>query len=128
VRKLELGAVEEAPPDARACWGAVATIRDGRWDIPHAQQDIVGDLEAREQLAEVMNGGAFRDAEMTERRLARERLFPVGARVVVLERRELVVLVAMARATDNAVKITAYIRKPKRVAARVSLPRIARRK
>lgn len=128
MRKLELGAIEEAPPDARACWGAVASIRNGRWDIPHVQQDIVGAPDAREELARLMNDGAIHDAEATERRLSRERLYPVGARVVVVERRELVVVVTIGRAMDNAVCVTAYTREPRRIAARISPLRRPRRR
>lgn len=120
MRKLELGLIEEPPPDALACWGAFASIRNGRWDIPHAQQEIIGETEAREELARRMNDGAIRDAEATERRIVRERLYPIGARVVVVERRELVVVVAVVRASDNVVQITAYTREPKRIAARIS--------
>lgn len=125
MRRLELGVIEEAPPDALACWGANAIIRNGRWEVPHEQQEIVGTLEAREELARSMNDGAVRDAEAMERRLVRDRIYPIGARVVVIERRDLVVLVVIGRASDNIVRVTAYTRAPKRVAARIS-PRRSR--
>jgi hypothetical protein len=61
-RRMEIGALEEPPVEALACWGGRATIRGGRWFIPHERQDIVGELVEREDLARVMNGGVLSEA------------------------------------------------------------------
>lgn len=111
MRRLCSGVFEDPPREALACWGARATILNGRWSIPHERQDIVGPAEEREELARVMNGGLLRDAETEERRHFFLRTYPQGKPVCMLDRPSVVVF---TRTFGGIVLVTAYIRSPER--------------
>lgn len=124
MRRLKTGAALGLR-EALACWGARVTIRSGAWHIPDGRQDIVGDAAHQEELVRVLNDGVLQEAEQIERELYRQRAYPPGVVVVLMNREDLVVL---TRRLDGYVFVTAFSRalvprmftRPSKKAARVS--------